>query len=63
MNNGTENTLTFGMSVHFCNRNLPVALLDYLLCRYTKPEGFRTNHPILGFMHLCLECKGRSITN
>lgn len=53
MNGCIENTLILDMSVCTCNRNLPVAVLKYLLCHYTKEEGFRTIlcH-ILSFLYL-----------
>jgi len=63
MNACIENTLIFSMSMCSWNRNLPLALLDYLSCHYTKQDAFRTIHLILSFTHLCLVCKDRSLAD
>lgn len=61
MNGCIENIVIFDMSVCTCSINLPVAVLNYLLCHYTKEEGFRTMlcH-ILSFLYLCLVRKAWS---
>lgn len=58
MNSCIENNLISDMSVRSWKQNLPVGVLNYLLCHYTSPRSFRPIHLIISLLHLCSVHKG-----
>lgn len=53
MNSCIENNLISDISVCSSKQNLPVVMLNYLLCHYTGPKNLRPIRLILSVLHLC----------